>query len=65
MAKGVVVVSVVKGEVKAQGWTYGIVISHAINQKDEGWFPPAFVVQLPRGFFCEGCEFFRDLLVYI
>ena len=65
MTKGDVVVSVVKGQVQAQGWSYGIVISHISHQKDEGWFPPAFVVQLPRGFFFEGCVFFSDLRVYI
>ena len=65
MTAGDVVVSVVKGQVQAQGWSYGIVFSHLTNQKDEGWFPPAFVVQLPRGFFCEGCDFFRDLRIHI
>jgi len=62
MAEGDVVVSIVKGAVQARGWFFGIVISAESGQRDEGWFPPSFVSQLPKRFYHGEYDPLRDLI---
>ena len=49
MTEGYVVVSMVKGEIQAQGESFGIVISVVIGQRKDSWFVLKFVIQLLKG----------------